>query len=116
MDNTVLYTEKSRIRLYQQKHYQRDYDVENVHNNLLKIPKSARVSAQSPFVPHLSLRKDIYQFPIIKNAEYIVYSRKENCYPLSKEEFASKINKLEKSKNWKIIHNSDITILKKISL
>ena len=116
MDNTILFTEKSKIRLYQKNHYCRDYDVRSVHNNLLKIPKSAKVSAQSPFVPHLSLREDIYQFPIIKNAEYIVYSRKESFYPLSKEEFISKINKLEKSKNWKIIHNNDIKILKKIKL
>jgi hypothetical protein len=116
MDNTILFTEKSKIRLYQKNHYCRDYDVRSVHNNLLKIPKSAKVSAQSPFVPHLSLREDIYQFPIIKNAEYIVYSRKESFYPLSKEEFILKINKLEESNNWKIVLNSDITILKKIRL
>ena len=116
MDNTVLNTNKSRIRFYQKIHYELDYDVKSVHDNLLKIPKYAKVSAQSPFVPHLSLRIDIYQFPIIKDAEYIVYSRKESPYPLSKENFLSKINKLEKSNNWKILHNGYITILKKSSL
>lgn len=113
MDNTVLFTDKSRIRFYQKEHYQRDYDVKKVHKYLSKIPKNAKVSAQSPFVPHLSLREDIYQFPIIKNADYIVYSRMEGYYPLSKEEFELKVNELENSSDWKIIYNDDFTILKK---
>jgi uncharacterized membrane protein len=116
MDNTVIFTDKSRIRFYKKSHYQRDYDVKKVHKYLSKIPKDAKVSAQSPFVPHLSLREDIYQFPIIKNAEYIVYARTEGYYPLSKEEFESKVNELENSMDWKILYNDDVIILKKIRL
>jgi len=116
MDNTIIYTDKSRIRFYQKNHYQRDYNVKSVRQQLTKIPKDAKVSAQSPFVAHLSLRENIYLFPIIKNADYIIYSRKEGCYPLSKEEFNSKIIELEHSKDWKIIYNNGVTILKKINL
>lgn len=116
MDNTVIYTNKSRIRFYQKRHYQKDYNVKNVHEYLSKIPKDAKVSAQSPFVPHLSLRNNIYQFPIIKDAEYIIYSRKENTYPMSNDDFEIKINELEGSKHWIVYHNKEITILKKISL
>lgn len=113
MDNTFFMTDKSRIRFYTKKHYQRDYDVKTVHQHLSKIPKDAKVSAQSPFVPHLSLRKNIYQFPILKNAEYIVYSRKEGTYPMSNEEFENKINELEHSEDWEILYNDWVTILKK---
>lgn len=116
MDNTIFFTDKSRIRFYQKSHYQRDYDIKKVHQLLSKIPKNANVSAQSPFVPHLSLRENIYQFPIIKNADYIVYSKKEDCYPLLKEDFELKIFELEHSKDWEILFNNDVTILKKISL
>jgi len=116
MDNTVLHTDKSRIRFYKKDHYQRDFDVKTVHNQLSKIPKDAKVSAQSPLIPHLSLRDDIYQFPIIKNAEYIVYSRKLGFYPLSEEEFELKVNELENSMNWEILYDGDIKILRKINL
>jgi len=37
------------------------------------IPGDAAVSAMSDLVPHLSARKDIYLFPIVKDAEYIFF-------------------------------------------
>lgn len=116
MDNTVLFTDKSRIRFYQKRHYQRDFDVKSVHKYLSKIPKDAKVSAQSLFVPHLSLRDNIYQFPIIKDAEYIIYCREEGAYPMSNDEFEMKVEELEASKDWEIYYKNEITILKKISL
>ncbi len=115
MDNTVFYTDKSRIRFYQKDHYKRDYKVKIAHQDLLKIPKDAKVSAQSPFVPHLSLRYNIYEFPIVKDAEYIIYSSKEGTYPLLKKDFEIKINELEASKDWEIYYKSEITILRKLT-
>lgn len=113
MDQTVLFTDKARVRFYQKNHYERNYDVKIVHHQLKKIPKDAKVSAQSPYVPHLSLRNNIYQFPIIRDADYIIYSKKESSYPITQEEFELKINTLEQSEDWKIIYQQDITILKK---
>jgi uncharacterized membrane protein len=115
MHNTVFFTDKSQIRFYQKKHYQKDYNVKNVHEYLSKIPKAAKISAQSPFVPHLSLRDNIYEFPIIKDAEYIIFSRKENTYPMSNDDFEIKINELENSKDWGVSHYNELTILKKIN-
>jgi uncharacterized membrane protein len=37
-----------------------------------QIPKNAKVSAQSPFVPHLSSHEYLYQFPRVLNAEYVL--------------------------------------------
>jgi uncharacterized membrane protein len=113
MDKTVIFTDKSRIRVYKKSHYQRNYDVKRAHELLLKIPADAKVSAQSPFVPHLSLRDAIYQFPIISNAEYIVYSRKESSYPMIEEEFILKISALEQSQDWEVLYNDAVTILKR---
>lgn len=113
MDSTIHFTDKSRIRFYQAKHYQKDYAVKTVYQQLKMIPKEASVSAQSPFVPHLSLRENIYQFPIIKDAEYIVYSKKEGFYPLNEEEFTNAIQALESSGEWEVISNEEVVILKK---
>ena len=113
MDNTTTYTDKTRIRFYKSSHYQKEYNVKNAHNALKLIPKNAKVSAQSPFVPHLCLRDRIYQFPLIKDADYIVYSRKEDSYPLSLKEFDLKIEELEHSLDWKTVINSDVIILKR---
>jgi len=116
MENTVFYTDKVRIQFYQKTHYQKDYNVKSVHEYLSKIPKDAKVSSQSSFIPHLSLRNDIYQFPIINDAEYIIYSMKESAYPLTNDEFEIKIKELEASKDWDVFCKHEITILKKVGL
>jgi len=116
MDSTILYTAKSKIRFYQLVHYKRNYSVTRVHNLLSKIPKDAVVSAQSPFLPHLALRNYIYQFPIIKDAEFIVYSRNEGSYPIETRAFDSLTLVLEKSSLWRInFKDKDLTILQKVN-
>lgn len=113
MDNTVFYTQKSRIRIYQASHYKRNYDVRNISEQLQKIPCESSVSAQSPFIPHLSLRDKIYQFPIVKDAEYIVLSEKEGKYPLDEESFDIEIKRLMASDEWETWYRSeDLVILK----
>lgn len=107
MDHTMMYTDKSRIRIYQGMHYTRGYDVKKVHEALSVIPSGAIVSAQSPFVPHLALRDHIYQFPIIKDAEYIVISTREGPYPLSKEAFVNEMDRLVVSGDWEVLFGED---------
>lgn len=114
MDHTILYTAKSKIRFYQGIHYTRNYSVKKVHELLSTIPKNAIVSAQSPFLPHLALRDNIYQFPLIKDAEFIIYSEKEGSYPLEKSAFNSLTQELENSNTWKVLYKDEnITILQK---
>lgn len=113
MDNTVFFTDKNRIRWYKKGHYTREYNVKNIHEQLQKIPKNAIVSAQSPFLPHLSLRDKIYQFPILKDAEFIVFSNLENPYPLTVNEFDSITSSLKNEPKWIIIYDNEITILQK---
>ncbi len=113
MDNTVFFTDKNRIRWYKKGHYTREYNVKNIHEQLQKIPKNAIVSAQSPFLPHLSLRDKIYQFPILKDAEFIVFSNLENPYPITVNEFDSITSSLKNEPKWEIIYDNEITILQK---
>ena len=116
MDNTVFFTNKSTIRFYKSSHYSRDYNVQNVHVQLNKIPKNAIVSAQSPFLPHLALRDNIYQFPIIKDAEYVIFSKNENSYPLTKEEFLSETTLIKNSNEWELIYDDEVVILRKVKI
>lgn len=102
MDNTVMFTQKSKIRFYQEAHYRRDYDVKKIHSLLAEIPADAVVSMQSPFIPHLSLRPDVYQFPMIRDATFIIFSTKEGPYPMDTLTFNKRIEELIKSSNWNI--------------
>lgn len=115
MDNTVMFTDKSRIRIYKAAHYQRDYDVKEVYGALELIPDDAVVSAQSPFVPHLALRERVYQFPIIKDAAYIVLSANELPYPLDENEFKVRTGVLLSSPDWETIYAEEgLMIFRKI--
>lgn len=87
MDRTSYFTNKNKIRFYQSGHYSRDYDVKKVHALIRKIPPDEIISVQSPFLPHLSLRDKIYQFPIIKDAGMVLYSLQEAPYPLDTAAF-----------------------------
>jgi len=114
LDSTIYFTDKSRIRFYQMGHYKQKFDVKKVHEQLFTIPKAAIVSAQSPFLPHLSLRDNIYTFPIIRNAEFIVISKLVNPYPLDEDSFNKLYNDLINSFEWEVQYNNDIVILKKV--
>jgi hypothetical protein len=81
--------------------------VAEIHKVLSEIPPLAVISAQSPFLPHLSLRPSIYQFPVIKDAEYILFSRKENPYPLDTATFNAKVSGLLNSPEWIIQFSND---------
>jgi uncharacterized membrane protein len=113
MDNTVAYTNKSKIRFYNPDHYQRDYPVGEVHSQISKIPNNATVSAQSPFLPHLALRDNIYCFPIINDAEYIIYSDMELTSPLTKQGFKLKVEEIRNSAEWEIFFKADFLVILK---
>lgn len=113
MDNTVLYTNKAALRFYQADHYKRDYDVAALHKKLNEIPENAVISAQSPFLPHLSLRDDIYLFPTIKDAEYIIFAPDENPYPITKEELQKITLQLTNSKDWEIQYDKAVKIFRR---
>ena len=117
MDRTVMYSNKSNIRIYQSSHYKRDYSIKKTREILSKLPKNAAISTQSPFVAQLAYRDKIYQFPIINDADYIIYSEHEGLYPLpDKASFDSIMDELKKSGKWILYFKSDeLTLLKRIN-
>jgi uncharacterized membrane protein len=107
MDNTVIFTNKSMIRFYKADHYQRDYDTHMVREAMTLIPPDAVVSAQSGFLPHLALRDRVYMFPIVRDAQYVIISEKENTYPLQPEEYTLTVKDLLTSPEWEFIVNKE---------
>ncbi|MFH2096304.1 MAG: DUF2079 domain-containing protein [Bacteroidota bacterium] len=103
MDKTYIFTNKSRIRFYQAKHYRNTYDIQPVYKALENIPDEAVVCTQSPYMPHLALRDSIYQLPHIKDAEYIVFNTSEDPYPMNRKNFDTLVNELLNSEKWKVV-------------
>lgn len=114
MDRTILFTNKSRIRIYQTSHYQRNFNIQNVYSAIEQIPDTSVVSAQTSILPHLALRDKIYSFPIIKDAQYIILNTKDDTYPLDSIAYKTKVHQLLKdSLRWKIImHKENVLLLK----
>jgi len=113
MDNTVAYAEKARIRVYKAAHYSREFPVKRAYEVLDLIPDDAVVSAQSSFVPKLALRESVYQFPIVRDASYILLSPADNPYPITPEVFQQKTDSLLNSTAWKIVVKEPSFILLK---
>lgn len=78
------------------------------------IPDTAKVSALNIFCPHLSFRKDIYQFPDIHDAQYIMLTKTENAYPTRGEDLNKKIGELLNSSEWETLSSAkNIYLFKK---
>lgn len=107
MDNTIAHSDTDNFRIYQAAHYKKPYELSAAYDAFHLIPPGSAVSTQSMFLPHLSLRDEIYQFPVIKNAEYIIISELERTYPMERKEFDKLFSELLKSENWTLIYNRD---------
>jgi uncharacterized membrane protein len=76
----------------------REYQVTShtkiVDKLLERIPATAVVSAQGVLVPHLSHRKNIYEFPEVRNADYIVLDTTKVTWPISKIKYCQGLYEL----------------------
>ena len=106
-DNTYCYMDRNSIRLYQDGHYQSHYQVSKVYAAMKMIPPEAAVSAQSMFLPHLSLRDKIYQYPMIKDANYIIVSLTKRSYPLNPQQLTDSVIQLQHSSGWETMYSED---------
>lgn len=100
-------------------YYLRQYQITKhtkITDKLLNlIPSKASVSAQGPFVPHLSNRKMIYQFPVVPTAnkiEYIFLDTTANKWPISKGEYCRKTFELLQG-NYGVVASEDNVLLLK---
>lgn len=54
---------------------------------IAQIPPEASVSAQDELLPHLSHRRELYLFPTIEDADFILMDRLGSTYPLKTEDY-----------------------------
>lgn len=79
------------------------------------IPPGASVSAQSNLVPELAFRREVYEFPVLKNAEYVFLDAKGHISGQSQlKGFFEKKSRLE-SLGYQLIKDEDgFQIYKKV--
>lgn len=110
-DRSSTYFDRDRHRVYQARHYNKDYDVKEANRALNMIPADAPVCAQSPFVPHLALRDKVWQFPFKEEADYVVLSALENPYPLEEQAFNDSIASMKSSGGWEVIYEKNSMLI-----
>lgn len=83
---------------------------------LKKLPRTATVSAQDAFVPHLSQRRIIYQFPRVRQAEYIVLDPRAPGWPLTTTQIEEWQRQLRQNPNWQLTAADDtLTIFQRLN-
>ncbi len=105
MDKPFLYVEEINAQFYKREHYSRDYSTKSVYEALQLIPEDKAVSAQNMYIPHLALRTNIFLFPAIKTADYILVSTKEYPYPLEPDELEERIEAMKKDTLWTVLYD-----------
>ncbi|MFT3885928.1 MAG: DUF2079 domain-containing protein [Flavobacteriales bacterium] len=111
MDGSVFIEERSRQRIYQQQHYERDLDVAQAHAIIDGIPDDATVSAQSPLLPWVALRPKVYEFPIVRDARYLLLLPRECCWGITPPQRDALMDTLQRSTAWRPVALSDAVVL-----
>ncbi|WP_073002894.1 DUF2079 domain-containing protein [Mariniphaga anaerophila] len=93
----------AKVKFYDKQFFIPPFDVKEVNRLLKKIPPKAKVSASNVLLPHIAQRQHIYFFPVVKDAEYLIFSVFDNnyLYPHSLNE--EKRNEYLSDPNWDII-------------
>ncbi len=112
--NSSVFWSDFKHAFYKSKMYKSDFDVKKVYEYLKIIPRDAKVSVSESIAPHLAWRKTIYNFPKVKDSDYIVVFSDRGTYPLSQEQFDYELKNYLQSDNWNIkVNNWPLIILKR---
>jgi uncharacterized membrane protein len=76
----------------------------SIWNRALRIiPAQDAVSAQDAFVPHLSGRTKIYQYPNVVDSRWIVLDPLAPGWPLTQTEVSNEQEKLKSALDWELV-------------
>ncbi len=98
-----IYYNKINGCLYIKEHYKCKFNRKEVKKVMAMIPDSASLSCINVFAPHVSFRKNIYQYPDIHNATYILLATTEDSYPVRGEELEKQIHDYLSSPLWQTL-------------
>lgn len=80
---------------------------------LPRIPSQASVSAQGPFVAHLTNRERLYEFPAVKDADYILLDSRANEWPLDEGEYLERSQALMSGHYGVVLSNGSVLLLRR---
>lgn len=100
---------------FSEKHYQTEFNRDEIMNALRLIPEEASVSTSPAIAPHIAFRDTFYHFPVVKNASYItLFTEHSSVYPLDQEKFRDQIYQYKTGGKYEVIYNKNsLLILKK---
>lgn len=98
-----LFWDDRKFAFFKSSFYKSDFSIATVTHQLEQIPPGALVSASGTMVTHLAWRPEIYNFPKVKDADYIAVFTDRDTYPLSQEEFESSLSAYFNDENWNVL-------------
>lgn len=98
-------------RSYQAELYQiTDHD-RQAQTLIKMVPSDAAVATFPHYVPHLTLRENVYHYPWIRigqdNIDYFLFDCASDCYPLTKDEYAAELSEYLTDPNYALVAQSD---------
>lgn len=81
----------------------------DIHGQLAEVPSDASVSSQHILRPQLSSRGELYRFPDVSGADYIVLNTQMTPWPLSESEYNSRIQSLKRGSAYTVVTNDSRT-------
>jgi uncharacterized membrane protein len=109
-----LYYNKVNGCFYIKEHYKSDFNKKEVKRVMKLIPENANLSSLNVFAAHLSFRKNIYQYPDLNDAEYVLLASTENAYPVRGLELKKQIHDYLSSPLWETLSaNKGVYLFKK---
>jgi uncharacterized membrane protein len=111
MDSTMAWTDRSRLRLYQSKHFMSELNRNALEKATFLIPKNASLCVQDALLPHYCLRDYVYLFPSIYDAEYILLCEQVSKYPLNEDTFRDSISQIRELGKYATVFEQDGVIL-----
>jgi uncharacterized membrane protein len=100
------YYNKTNGCFYIKEHYKYEFHKDEVKQAMSLIPEDANLSSLNVFAAHLSFRKNIYQFPDVHDAEYVLLASTPNSYPIRGAELEVKIKEYKNSEDWETLYDS----------
>jgi len=95
--------------------YKPEYHISEVNAVIKKIPGNASVSGSGRLLPHLAYREKVYYFPIVKDADYIIVFKRNDYYPLMKDDYEKAVASYESNADWRLLENTeDVLLFKRI--
>ena len=102
---TIPYTETLKENVFDANFFKSKLNINKVYQSLDLIPETAKVSASSLYLPHLSQRKCIYNFPHVGDAEFIVVHQLWDNFYIPEDQYLSTVQNYLHNSEWIIICN-----------